>query len=413
LFFTLEKLEKIYYSLFLFLEKKQKCQFIVPKISLVFSKVSEEIMGKLDAYKKENPDAFSSRTQQKAGERPTVYNMLIKITDYEIGGDPDNNYVVGKRMDNGEIIKTRLIPIEQKGKYKRVEIADFYNVKHKRHVAAGNYMVLEQARQESEGVFTARWAATLDRDPQNTKAFVMLASLEHRVRKDNDGDENEFFKIRMLYPVQPVTVTNSEEFQTAVEAALKKKAPGSNPECIVRITDDTGEKEIINIYPKREEVEEDGSKFRRVVDDTAESFEYFKADQPARYEMIMAFLGDPDLKIEIISATVLYPGSATKEKLETQHESTKKRLVESFYVKKGEAVQPAQPPASPDEAPESTGEAEAPQQRQGFPEVGYHFCVVGTRSYADGTPYLTYIKPFHEYNEATSIKDIEAFNLKK
>ena len=95
LFFTLEKLENIYYSLFLFLVKKQKCQFIVPKISLVFSKVSEEIMGKLDAYKKENPDAFNSKTTQKAGERPTVYNMLIKITDYEIGGDPDNNYVVG------------------------------------------------------------------------------------------------------------------------------------------------------------------------------------------------------------------------------------------------------------------------------------------------------------------------------
>ena len=129
--------------------------------------------------------------------------------------------------------------------------------------------------------------------------------------------------------------------------------------------------------------------------------------------MIMAFLGDPDLKIEIISATVLYPGSATKEKLETQHESTKKRLVESFYVKKGETSQPAQPPVNGEGVPESEGEEAPEPQRQGFPEVGYHFCVVGTRSYADGTPYLTYIKPFHEYNEATSIKDIEAFSLKK
>ena len=373
-------------------------------------------MGKLDAYKKDNPDAFSVKSTQKAVERPTVYNMLIKVTDYEVGGDLDNDYVIGKRMDNGEIIKTRLIPIEQKGKYKRVEIADFHNVKHKRHVSAGNYMVLEQAKQESEGVFTARWAATLDRDPQNTKAFVMLASLEHRVRKDNDGEESEFFKIRMLYPIKPAIVTTPEEFQTAVESALKKKAAGSNPECIVRITDDTGEKEIINIYPKREEVEEDGSKFRRVVDDTAESFEYFKADQPARYEMIMAFLGDPDLKIEIISATVLYPGSATKEKLETQHESTKKRLVESFYVKKGDPVQPpADSEGSQEGSQEGAEEASQPQpqQRQGFPEIGYHFCVVGTRSYADGTPYLTYIKTFQEYNEATSIKDIDVFNLKK
>ncbi len=373
-------------------------------------------MGKLDSYKKANPEAFNAKKASTSGSNQTpVMNMLIKITEYDIGGTLDTNYVVGKRMDTGEIIKARLKEIEQKGKYKRVEISDFFNPKHKRHVGAGNYMVLEGTTEESDGIFVSRWAATLDRDPKNTKAFVMLASLNHGVYTDkNDPSiKNEWFRIRMLYPQPPKTVTSQTELEDALAESLSKKARGSNPEAIVRITDDEGEREIISVFPKRVEIEEDGNKFKTVVEDSRESVENFKTEQEAKFDMICAFLGDPDIKIEVISATVLYPGSATKEKLETQHESSKKYLVESFYVKKGGAAaveEPAQPnqPAQPNDEEQKE---EEPKPR--FPEIGYHFCVVGTRSYADGTPYLTYIKPLFEYSEATSVKDIEIFSLKK
>ena len=84
-------------------------------------------MGKLDSYKKANPEAFNAKKTSTGGTNQTpVMNMLIKITEYEIGGTLETNYVVGKRMDTGEIIKARLKEIEQKGKYKRVEMADFF-----------------------------------------------------------------------------------------------------------------------------------------------------------------------------------------------------------------------------------------------------------------------------------------------
>lgn len=371
-------------------------------------------MGKLDSYKKANPEVFEAKKSGNTGTKTPVMNMLLKISSYEIGGSLDTNFVLGKRMDTGEQVKVRLIEIEQKGKYKRVEIADFNNARHKRHVGAGNYMVLEQAIEESEGVFNSRWAATLDRDPKNTKAFVMLASLHHSVRGSNDS-KKEWFRIKLLYPSQPTVVTTIEELDAALSASLTPKTPGSNPEAVIRITDDEGEKEIITVYPKRAEIEEDGQKFTRVVANPLDSVENFKKMESAKYQMIVSFLGDADIKIEIIGSTVLFPGSATKEKLETQHEASKKYLVESFYVKAGgdaDGVQPAQP--GDPEVPENENEnGENAPKKVVYPEVGYHFCVVGTRSYADGTPYLTYIKPLHEYSEASSIKDIELFTLKK
>ena len=282
-------------------------------------------------------------------------------------------------------------------------------------------MVLEGTTEESEGVFVSRWAATLDRDPKNTKAFVMLASLSHGVYTDKNDSSitNEWFRIKMLYPQPPKIVTNQTELEDALAESLSKKARGSNPEAIVRITDDEGEREIISVFPKRVEIEEDGSKFKTVVEDSRESVENFKTEQEAKFDMICAFLGDPDIKIEVISATVLYPGSATKEKLETQHESSKEISCRKFLCKKRWSSSRRRTCTNLHNLinlhnlmkrqmarkKQKARKKNKPNQR--FPEIGYHFCVVGTRSYADGTPYLTYIKPLFEYSEATSVKDIE------
>lgn len=353
-------------------------------------------MGKLDEYKKNNPTAFQS--QKNTGERKPVINLLIKISGYEIGGSMETNYVLGKRIDTGEEVKVRLFDIQQKenSKYKRVEVEIFANMRTAKKVVEGNFMVFEQAREESEGVFSARWAIPLDRDPNNTSAFVMLASLRHGV-KENDHGRSEWFQIKTLFNKAPIIVTSEDELDAALTKLLSPKYPGSNPQAIVRITDDAGEKMAIDILPLREEVEENGSKFKRVVSDPARSIQNFKDTQSDKYNLISQLIGDDDVKIEVIGSSSLYPGSATQEKLEGMPERSKEHLVNSFLIKKEQ---------------EATDEGGEPQNN-GYPEVGYHFCVIGTRMFPDGTPYLTYIKPLLEYTAAVSINDIESFSLKK
>lgn len=375
-------------------------------------------MGKLDSYKKANPAAFQTNANNGNNqERKPVFNLLVKVSGYEIGGDLSSNYVLGTRVDTEEEVKVRLQEIEQKGNYKRPEVAEFADKRNrKRYVEEGNFFVFEQSREDSPNTFTSRWGVPLDRDPRGTRAFVMMASLNHRVyERENNGEitKNEVFKIRTLINRPAAELNSVEDFEAQVTDLLTPRKPGSNPEAIVRITDDEGEKAIVTIYPERAEVENEyGEKFKRVVSEGGRSVEYFKLEQADKYAMIVAMIEDPEVKVEVIGASVLYPGTATREKLEGQHESSKKHLVTSFYVKEASAEpQPIQPGEEPPANPE--GEEETPAQQNGFPEVGYQFCVIGTRTYDDGTPYLTYIKPLHEFSVAESIKDIQVFSLKK
>lgn len=358
-------------------------------------------MGKLDSYKKNNPNEFKSQSQQ--GERKPVVNLLVKITGYELGGTIETNYVLGTRVDTGEEVKVRLREIEQNNKsgYSRIEINQFGNKRDQKKVLPENFMVFEQAREEANGVFEARWAVPLDRTPKNTSAFVMLASLRHGV-SEKDGNKNEWFQIKMLYNIPPLVVKTIEDLESGLAKFLTPKFPGSNPQAIIRITDDEGEKMTIDVLPLREEiVEDDGYKYKRVVQDPQFSVNNFKETKADRFKMVSELISEDDVTIEIIGAASLYPGTATKDKLTKLHEHSKKHLVQSFYVNKDEDV-------SENEDGEKAEGAPA-----GYPEIGYHFCVIGTRMHADGTPYLTYIKPFQEYTPAKSINDIQEFSLKK
>lgn len=361
-------------------------------------------MGKLDEYKNKNPQAFVNKSQSANNAQRQVLNMLVKIESYEIGGSLESNYVIGKRIDTKEQVKIRLFEIDQtNNRYKRVEISEFADPKNKkRHVPVGCYLVFESARTEPDGSFTARWCVVLDRDPQATKAIVMPCSLTHGINKEN---QLEWFQIRALHPVQPKVVSSIEDFEKSLSDMLKPNYPGSNPRVYIRITDDENDKDVFEIHPLKVEVEEDGSKFKRVVADTSKSVENFKETEKDLFKMISDLILDQDIKVELIPLSVLYPGAATKEKLESQHVNTKKHLIESFYVLSDE---------NGEQEDGQEGEGDNPsEQKPMYPEVGYHFCVIATRMYPDGTPYLTYIKPLLEHTKAISIKEMETFSLKK
>ena len=351
-------------------------------------------MGKLSDYKNENPDVFKSQQTTSTGTPSPKENMPIKVTGYELGGTQDTNFILGTRIDTKEVVRVRLEEIQQaeNSKYRRIEVSDFANKSsRKHHVPEGCPMVFEGAKQSPDGTYVARWAVVLDRDPNGTSVIVMNSSLRHGTR-ERDGQRLEWFQIQALIPAQPKEVGSKEDFDALVSKQLTPKFSGSNPQTFVRITDDEGDVHVIEIKPLRIEVEEDGSKYRRVVSEGEKSLSHFAESNKQQYDMIVSFTTLEDVKVELIPSSVLFPGTATKEKMEGMHKSSKQILIESFHVKKEEK--------------EEEGEKER------FPQVGFLPCVLATRMYPDGTPYLTYIRPLKQYDTALSIEEIEKITIR-
>lgn len=344
-------------------------------------------MGKLTDLKNEKPEIFKtqSKTANVAIEKE---NVPIKVTGYEIGGSLDTNFILGKRVDTKEEIKVRLEEIDQKGsKYKRVEVNEFANPKNsKSHVRVGCFMVFEGARKAPDGSYYARWGVTLDRDPEGTKVLVMNSCLKGGT-SEKDGLQSEWFNIQALLPIDPITIKTKEEFENTVSKQLTPKFNGSNPRTFVRIKDEDNEVHIIEILNKRVDVEEDDKKFKRAASDGRVSLDHFIESNKEQYDLIISLINEPEITIELIPSSVLYPGAATKEKMVSMHESSKKILLDSFIVKPSD---------------EEQGE----DQKSKITSFGYQPCILATRMYADGTPYVTYIRPVKFFNNPKPIETI-------
>lgn len=373
-------------------------------------------MGKLQSYKQRNPQAFTRNTNTTGTSTPQqVLNLPVKVKGYELGGTLETNFLLGQRLDTGTDVKVRLFEIDQTDKkYKRVEISEFGDEKNKkRYLPIGCHCVFEGAKEDpegGEGVFTARWCAVLDnRDPDIVNVVVLPASLSHG-KNENNKENGEWFQIRAL-PRKPDVINSIEVFDSLVVKYLKPKFDGSRPRIFVRITDDTGDKEVFEIKPKTEIVKINERDINQVCKDSTLSLNNFKEEKSDIYDMIKELSGDPDVTIEVIPSFVVYPGFETRNKLIDQNENSKKHLVEGFYVSK-ESPESLESENSNNGESESVPESE-PESRPKYQEIGYNFCILALRAYPDGSPYLTYIKPLYEYNKATSIKDMTVFTLKK
>ncbi len=355
-------------------------------------------MGALNQLKKENPDAFKGKEiKGNSGNRKVSCNLPIKVTGFELGGTLDTNFVLGTSLVTKEAVKVRLAASDQdpKNKYKRIEVADFANPSHKRYVKKDCMMVFEGAEKGIDGNYFSRWGVVLDRDPKGTSVNVMNASYVHGV-KDTNGLKSEWFRITAIPPIQPSVVSNKEEFDNELMKVLKPKFNGSNPLAYVRLTDNTGDIHVVNIEPLKADVVDGDKKYKRVVQDSKESLDFFVKNNEETYTLIVNSCVSEEIVVEVIAAATLFPGSATKEKMESQHENSKLIIARTFHVDNTEKeVDGGEPSANK------------------YPEIGYVKCVLATRIYADGTPYLTYIKPVEQFDKAVSIRDLKDFTNKK
>ena len=349
-------------------------------------------MGKLDNLR----NIAETQSTSSKSEYSEKLNLPIKLESYEIGGSIETNYVVGKRLDTGEIVKIRLFEIETNpnSKYKRVEIADFSNKSiRKSYTREGCYMVFESATKNPDGTFQARWCAVLDREPEGTKVSILLTSLRHGIKKTENGDL-EWFQSRILNPTNPAIIESQEKFDELLMKYLEPKFKGSLPQLNVRVRDNNNDVVILELVPLRISETEDGKVFKRTAP-AVDSLNNIKTNETEKYNVLITLINDPDVVVEFIPGAILYPGSATKEKMESQHQSSKKVLLDSYIVKN-----------------EADAENESDDEKPRYPEVGYIFTIIATRMHQDGTPYLTYIKPLKMFDTAMSLKTITKFKIK-
>lgn len=314
-------------------------------------------MGKLSQFKENNPEIFEKKEVTQGNAVPE--NIALRITAYE-----DTNFV-GIRLDNKEEVKVFLRPIEQneKSRHKRLEINDFSDSSNKRHVPVGGVILFENAYKQSEGLYSARWASCLSRDPKETMVKVLLCALVYGKRV-SEGTEQEWILIKTVFPEKKSFISSLQEFETVITNELHPSSAGSNPFVVVKISDGE-ETEAFEIYPQRVD-----SEFGKKPADGKVSADAFLNSEKSK--IVKDLLGEEGINIEVIPARVIYPGASTKEKMLDAHANARKILEESFYIK----------------------DEEGNIIKKGIiPEIGYLNCSLATRRHADGSMYVTHIKP--------------------
>lgn len=315
-------------------------------------------MGKLSQFKEENPEIFEKKESSQGSSIPE--NIAVKITAYE------ESHFVGLRLDNKEEVKVFLRPIEQneKSRHKRLELEDFADPSHKRHVPIGGVILFENSYKQSEGLYNARWASCLSRDPKETMVKVLLCSLIYGKKNSTDGSVLEWILVKTVFPEKKTFVSTLQEFETVITNELHPMSAGSNPFVIVKITDGE-DSEAIEIYPQRV----DSEYGKKPADGKVSADAFLNSDKS---KMVKELLGEEGVNVEIIPARVVYPGASTKEKMLDAHANARKILEESFYIK----------------------DEEGNIIKNGIlPEIGYLNCSLATRRHADGSMYVTHIKP--------------------
>jgi len=329
-------------------------------------------------YKEEHPELNNKATKTDNASNPSL-NLPIKCIAY------DGDVLVGKRLDTNEEVRVHLRDIEQNpnSKYKRIEIKNFADPKSKHHAVPGSAIfVAENCYHESGDKYSSRWLKIISADPQQTAIHIMNASLVFIRKKDKDSDNvNEFIFARTAMPEKAKTVESVEDLENVLSATLNPKHIGSNPFCYVRIKDKTsGEVEYVEVTPLRTEREDGNGK--KCVEGSKSAKNFLDSVDSQMIKDLLNSSAD-DVVVDVIPASILYPGSSTKEKMVDSHPNAKKILEESFFIKQA--------------SDEETGTR---------PEVGYLKCIIATRKHADGTSYFTFIKPIQQFLAPTSVKDI-------
>lgn len=353
-------------------------------------------MGILDELKKVTSANQSGNNNKKTYDN---LNLPVKIKSYELGGTLETNYIIGTRVDNGEEVKVYLHAIEQKesSKYKRTEIDEFADPsKRKSHVKPDCIVVFEGAIKNPDNTFKARWCVVLDREPNGTKVMVIPANLRMGEKKDQAGTViSRWFQARILNPTKPMFVESQEQFDQLLLKYLEPKFKGSIPQLNVRVKDNNGDVVVFEINPLRIDENDNGRTIKRSAS-ALDSLNHLKTNDTEKYNILINLIENPDVTIEFIPGAIIYPGSATKEKMEDMHENTRKLLLNSFIVPE-----------------EKEGEEENNENNNKYPEIGYLFCTVASRMHEDGTPYLTYLKPLKNFDTSMSLKTISKFTLKE
>ena len=330
-------------------------------------------MSILQQYKAEHPELTKVKTEKSTA---TPLNLPIKCVGYE------DDVLLGIRLDTNEEVKIKLMTIEQKttSKYKRIEIKDFANEKSKHYAAPGQAVfIAETCYHAKDDLYNCRWLKVISTDPLKTKIDIFNCSLVNFKKKLSDDQVNEIIFVKVAIPEKAKIINSNDELESVMSGLLNPRHIGSNPFCYVRIKDNnSNDVEFVEVTPQRTEREDGLGK--KCVEGSVSAKAFMDSPESKMIRDLLDSSSD-EVTVDVIPGSVIYPGTATKEKMIESHPNAKKILEESFYI----------PSAN----------------EGGYPEVGYLKCVLATRKHADGTSYFTFVKPIFQYVEAISVKNIK------
>ena len=126
----------------------------------------------------ERKSLFGNKRNGGTGNRPETFAMVVESYDLE----SKDHAVIGRRLDNGQQVRVTLRQNVQQNnpEYSRSEVADFASPRVDRNhpgTEPGGVLLAQEAFQNEDGVFAARWLQVLSHNPGEAEVFMATVTV--------------------------------------------------------------------------------------------------------------------------------------------------------------------------------------------------------------------------------------------
>ena len=180
--------------------------------------------------------SFESMEQESAEvplNNQAEENIALRVQGFEsIEG---NDFVVGRRLDNGAQVKCRLAPDFEQREHPRPEISDFDPESgSKLQVDIGGAMLVSNCYRDFDGNYVGTWAEALHRDAAMAEKLVGVRLATVDIVPPAAGRREGFVQVSVISPDKAQNIKSKADLEELAKIMLRPATPGSKPFIVLR-----------------------------------------------------------------------------------------------------------------------------------------------------------------------------------
>lgn len=160
-------------------------------------------------------------------------NIALRVSGFEtIQG---NDFVVGRRLDNGEEVRCRLAPDVEQREHPRPEINDFDPASGSNlQVDIGGAMLVSNCHKDFDGNYVGTWAEALHREAAKAEKLVGVRLATVDIVPPAAGRREGFVQVSVISPEKSQNIKSKSDLEEMAKIMLRPAKPGSKPFVVLR-----------------------------------------------------------------------------------------------------------------------------------------------------------------------------------